>query len=186
MEIVVFPEAATPAGLRTQVVELRNQAWPGGGDGFHDPALSPVSMLLVDEGVVLAALDVLSKELVHAGARFHAGGLSAVVTRTSERGRGHGRHLVSEARRAMPAAGLELGIFTCDRPLRAFYESAGWGLLPDTVLVGGTPSAPFPSDGPGFDKICMAAFFGAAARRAAETFRHARIELYPGAIDKLW
>jgi hypothetical protein len=35
-------------------------------------------MLLVDEGVVLAALDILFKEIVHAGRRWGASGLSTV------------------------------------------------------------------------------------------------------------
>lgn len=143
-------------------------------------------MLLVDGGLVLAALDILRKELRHAGRQFQAGGLSTVVTRVDMRGLGHGRRLVTAARSAMPGLGVEVGLFTCDRELRTFYESAGWTLLPGTVVVGGTPDAPFPSDQPGFDKIALAAFFTPAARAARASFAHARIELYPGNIDKLW
>lgn len=46
------------------------------------------------------------------------------------------------------------------------------------------PEAPFPSDQPGFDKVTLAAFFDPRVRRS--DFGHARIELYPGEIDKLW
>ena len=59
MEIVSFPETATPRGLRAQVLTLQRQEWPGAAPG-HDPALKPLSMLLVDKGVVLAALDFFS------------------------------------------------------------------------------------------------------------------------------
>ncbi|WP_328989444.1 GNAT family N-acetyltransferase [Kribbella sp. NBC_01245] len=191
MQIVSFPEAATPSELRVQVLEIQNQAWPpedGGGRSAstHDPVLRPVSMLLVDGDTVLAALDILFKELEHAGRRFAAGGLSTVATRQEARGGGHGRKLVAAAREAMIASDLDLGLFTCDRPLQAFYESAGWHVLPGAVLVGGTPQAPFPSDQPGFDKVTMADFFSTASRQAQTSFHHARIELYPGAIDKLW
>ena len=79
VEIVSFPETATPGGLRAQVLTMQRQAWPGGAPG-HDPALRPLSMLLVDDGVVLAALDILFKEIVHAGRHWGAAGLSAVVT----------------------------------------------------------------------------------------------------------
>ncbi|MGW9041966.1 GNAT family N-acetyltransferase [Streptomyces lydicus] len=193
MQLLSFPEAATPPDLRAQVRELHDEAWPpsvpppddGSGTG-HDPALRPRSMLLVDDGTVLAALDVLSAPLVHAGRRYRAGGLSTVVTRRAARGRGHGRRLVAAAREAMSRSGLDLGVFTCDRPLRSFYESAGWRPLPGTVLVGGTPTNPFPSDRPGFDKVTMAAFFSATARQSRAAFRHTRLELYPGEIDKLW
>ncbi|TGZ17313.1 hypothetical protein DV517_22860 [Streptomyces sp. S816] len=143
-------------------------------------------MLLVDEGTVLAALDILFKEIVHAGRRFSAGGLSTVVTSKQARGRGYGRQLVTAARERMIAQSLDLGLFTCDRPLQAFYESVGWRVLPGAVLIGGTPQAPFPSDQSGFDKVTMADFFSAGGRQAQELFHRSRIELYPGEIDKLW
>ncbi|MFJ5953047.1 GNAT family N-acetyltransferase [Streptomyces noursei] len=193
MQILAFPEAATPAELRTQVRELQEQAWPsergtapGPTEPVHDPALRPRSMLLLDDGTVLAALDVLAKEIRHAGCDYTAGGLSTVVTRLEARGRGHGRRLVTAAREALATGGYDLGLFTCDRPLRAFYESAGWHHLPGTVLVGGTPQAPFPSDRPGFDKVTMADFFSPRARQARAAFRDSRIALHPGNIDALW
>ncbi|MEU8434744.1 GNAT family N-acetyltransferase [Streptomyces sp. NPDC029216] len=193
MQILSFPEAATPTDLRVQVRAIQEQAWPSESgsdvpvDGpCHDPALRPLSMLLVDEGTVLAALDILSKEIVHAGRRFSAGGLSTVVTSKEARGRGYGRHLVTAAREKMIAQSLDLGLFTCDRPLQAFYEGAGWRVLPGAVLIGGTPQAPFPSDQNGFGKVTMADFFSPEGRQAQASFRHSRIELYPGEIDKLW
>ncbi|MER6310220.1 GNAT family N-acetyltransferase [Streptomyces sp. NPDC001657] len=195
MQILCFPEADTPASLRAQVLDLQHQAWPPaepspGPDAAaalsHDPALYPHSMLLVDDGTVVAALDVLSKPLVHAGRRYRAGGLSTVVTRPAVRGRGYGRRLVAAARTAMAEAGLDLGVFTCDRPLEPFYRSAGWRLLPGTHLIGGTPQYPLASDRPPFDKVTMADFFSAGARRHHAAFRHARLALYPGTIDRLW
>jgi len=193
MQIMAFPEAATPPELRGQVVAMQHQAWPPADAAAvskstltHDPALRPRSMLLVDGGRVLAALDILSKEIMHAGRRYRAGGLSTVVTRRDARGRGHGRHLVAAARQAMAAGDLDLGLFTCDRPLQEFYERAGWQLLPGAVLIGGTRGCPFPSDQPGFDKVTMAAFFSVEAQRHRSSFQHSRIELFPGGIDKLW
>ncbi|MEU9015328.1 GNAT family N-acetyltransferase [Streptomyces sp. NPDC048479] len=193
MQILSFPEEATPSELRVQVREIQEQAWPStrvsvtpADAPTHDPVLRPWSMLLMDEGTVLAALDILSKEIAHTGRRYAAGGLSTVVTRREARGRGHGRRLVAAARATMLTQGLDLGFFTCDRPLQAFYESAGWNLLPGTVLIGGTPQVPFPSDQPGFDKVTMADFFSAEGRQARASFRNCRIELHPGEIDKLW
>ncbi|MEV0564863.1 GNAT family N-acetyltransferase [Dactylosporangium sp. NPDC050588] len=193
MQILSFPEVATPADLRVQVREIQEQVWPSErvsdvpvDSPTHDPALQPLSMLLVDEGTVLVALDILFKEIVHVGQRFSAGGLSTVVTSKQARGRGYGRQLVTAARETMITQGLDLGLFTCDRPLQAFYESAGWRVLPGAVLIGGTPQAPFPSDQPGFDKVTMADFFSTAGRQAQASFQHSRIQLYPGEIDKLW
>jgi GNAT superfamily N-acetyltransferase len=172
------------------MVALQDEAWPperpSGPEPWHDPALRPLSMLLVEDGRVLAALDVLSKELAHRGERYAASGLSAVVTRRAERRRGHGTRLVRAARERIESSGADLGIFTCDRHLQGFYERAGWELQPGTVLVGGTPDDPFPSDREGFDKVTLAAFFTPRARAHAGEFVGCRVELYPGTIDRLW
>lgn len=188
MEIVSFAEAEVPPDLRWQVVALQNQAWPSGQaldpTPWHDPGLEPRSVLLVDGGRVLAALDILSKDIVHRGKRYAASGLSAVVADRDHRGKGHGLKLVEAARWMIEARGADLGIFTCDRHLQVFYERAGWEHLPDTVLIGGTREEPFRSDQ--FDKVVMASFFSSPARAAAGSFIGAQIELYPGKIDKLW
>lgn len=141
-------------------------------------------MLLLDEGRVCSALDVLSKSVVVAGREWAASGLSAVATDTELRGRGYGNRLVRAAREQIAAGGADVGLFTCDTPLRRFYDSAGWELLPGTVLVGGTESAPFPSDQ--FGKVTFGGFFTPAASQARGAFVGSRIPLYSGTIDKLW
>ena len=186
MEIRSFPEAETPPALRSQVLALHAEEWPSSGADGHDPALRPLSMLLVDGGVVLASLDILSKEIDHDGRRYRASGLSAVVTRPEARGRGHGRRLVVAATELIAGSDADLGLFTCDRSLQPFYAAAGWEPLPGTVVVGGTPSAPFPSDQPGLDKVTMARFFTVAAHAHRAAFENCRIGLYPGDIDRLW
>jgi aminoglycoside 2'-N-acetyltransferase I len=188
MRIVSYPEAKVPFALRVQVVALQDQAWPSHEPTEpgprHDPALQPQSMLLVHGGRVLAALDILSKDISHQGRRYSASGLSTVVTDRVHRAKGYGHQIVEAARRLIADSDADLGIFTCDRHLQTFYERAGWQCLPGTVLIGGTREAPFPSDR--FDKVTMACFFSPIAREAAEAFTGSRIELYTGEIDKLW
>jgi Predicted acyltransferase len=185
MRVVSFAQDAVPALLRTQVMALEDQEWPTESRDGHDPALHPIWMMLVDpHDTVLASLAVLSKSIIHDGERYLANGLSAVVTDRAHRGRGHGQRLVHAARDLIAAGGADLGIFTCDPPLADFYQRCGWRILPGTVLVGGTPDAPFPSDR--FGKVTLATLFTEHARTHAATFEHARIELYPGEIDKLW
>ena len=177
-----------PAAVRTQVLALEDQAWPraaGEQPGEHDPALRPEAMVLLDrDGFVRASLTILSKELDHAGRRYVASGLSAVVTDRARRGQGHGLRLVTAARERIASSGADLGIFSCDRPLAGFYQRAGWQVLPGAVLIGGTSSDPFPSDQ--WDKLVLAGLFTEHAREHADDFSHARIGLYPGEIDKLW
>lgn len=182
--IVQFGQAELPDGLRAEQLRLHRQAWPESDDAGHDPLLDPVTMLLLDGEKALATLDILSKGIEHDGQRYKAGGLSAVVTDQAARGQGHGRTLVQAARRTMAELGRDLGIFTCDTELAGFYRKAGWQLLPGTVLIGGTREHPFPSDQ--FDKVTFGAFFTPRARSHAADFEQARIELYPGEIDRLW
>lgn len=186
--VLSFAQHAVPPALQAQVVALHDQAWPRGAGAAatgHDPALQPVMMLLVDDReLVLASLAILSKELFHHGRCYAASGLSAVVTDRSHRNRGYGHRLVTAARERIAASGADLGIFSCDRALATFYRRAGWHILPGTVLIGGTAEHPFPSDR--FDKVVLAGLFTDHAREHAASFAHARIELYPGEIDKLW
>jgi len=188
MPIVTYPERDVPRDLRLQMVALQDQAWPSAGPTgtvpWHDQTLDPVSVLLVEDGVVLSALDILSKPLTHGSETFAASGISALVTDERHRGAGHGTAISRAALALMREMGADLGIFTCDAPLRGLYEGAGWEHLPGKVLVGGTPEEPFPSDH--LDKVTMASFFTAKAKAARLRFEGARIELYPGLIDKLW
>lgn len=188
MHVLSWPEAAAPPAFRRQILDLQRQAWPGDdSDGLtHDPQLDPVSFVLVDGERILAALDVLSKTIVHRGRAYRASGLSTVVVDSAHRGRGLGHELVVAVRRTIEDSGVELVLFTCDRPLQSFYEHAGFEALPGTVLIGGTPERPFPSDQPGFDKVTMAAFCSAAAQAHRFEFVGCRIALHPGEIDKLW
>lgn len=177
-----------PYGLRVEVVRLQREAWPSNEPveirPIHDPQLKPLSMLLLDDGRVCSALDVLSTTIRFAGREWAASGLSTVVTDPELRSRGYGRHLVEAARERIAGSGADVGLFTCDTALRRFYESTGWNLLPGTVLVGGTEAEPFPSDQ--FDKVTFGGFFTPAARQARDAFLGSRIPLYPGPIDKLW
>jgi GNAT superfamily N-acetyltransferase len=101
-EIVEYAEAAVPIALRRQVLVLQDEAWPP-GDGtpsrglVHDPALDPWSVLLVRDAEVVAACDVLSSDLRHAGRSWRASGLSTVVTASGARRRGFGLRLVRSA-----------------------------------------------------------------------------------------
>jgi aminoglycoside 2'-N-acetyltransferase I len=184
LRIVSVPQQELPSELAAEQLRLHRQAWPDSDDTGHDPLLDPLTMLLIEDDTALATLDILSKQITHRGESYAASGLSAVVTDEAYRGQGHGRRLVRAARGTMAELGRDLGIFTCDTELAGFYLRAGWLPLPGTVLIGGTPEQPFPSDQ--FAKVTVGSLFTDHAREHAEDFEGARIELYPGSIDKLW
>ncbi|MEU9256085.1 GNAT family N-acetyltransferase [Streptomyces sp. NPDC048270] len=187
LRVAGFAEAAVPPALARQVAALEAAAWPGSSPG-HDPALAPRALLLTaGDGTVAAALTLLYKEIEVAGRTYRAAGLSGVVTRPELRGRGLGGRLVAAARAELAAdPAVDLALFSCDRPLSAFYRAAGFPPLPGTVLVGGTPGEPLATDGPGFDKVVPAAFFTAEPDRDRAAFTGIRVPLYPGSTDRLW
>lgn len=91
--ICVHAQDDLPEALLEQIRVLDEQAWPGAAGApvrtpRHDPALRPVSMTLFADGRVLVTLDILSKEIEHAGVRYAASGLSTVATDEALRGRG--------------------------------------------------------------------------------------------------
>jgi aminoglycoside 2'-N-acetyltransferase I len=185
--VLRYAESDLPEELRVQVLKAQIAAWSTtSGEPGPDPALSPLSLLLVEQGTVLSSLTILSKEIVHGGASYFAGGLSSVVTPPNGRGGGYGHQLVVAAREFMKDSGFDLGLFTCDRPLQRFYEGAGWSTLIASVLIGGTAEDPFPSDGPGFDKVTMGDFMSEYACSNRDSFHSARICVYPGDIARLW
>jgi aminoglycoside 2'-N-acetyltransferase I len=206
MEIRAWPWEVAPEHIKAQVLALQDAAWPEtaptagespsgdgrAGDGRpsaalaagHDPALRPVTLVLLAGDIVVATLDVLSKQIEHDGEDWAASGLSAVVTDPAKRGRGHGTQLVAATRAAMRARGADLGIFSCDAGLVPFYVGAGWHELPGAVLVGGTPEDPLATDALG--KVVLAEFFSSRARSREASFRDSHIALFPGKIDKLW
>jgi hypothetical protein len=113
MHIESYPEAEVPPHLRAQLVEVQAQARPSDTptlDPWHDPALVPLSVLLLDGDHLLAALDILYTRFMHRGETHAASGLSAVGTDLSEQGKGHGGRLVGEARRMIAASGADLAI----------------------------------------------------------------------------
>ncbi|MEO7286801.1 MAG: GNAT family N-acetyltransferase [Jatrophihabitantaceae bacterium] len=200
VRIASYSDADLPAGIAEQVRALIQQAWPaeppepaepaettepGGLSATgHDPALSPITMVLTRGSTVLSCLSVLSKPIVHGAASYLASGISTMVTDRTQRRHRYGLRLASAARQFMARSGADLGVFTCDRSLQDFYLQAGWSHFDQTVLIGGTRQDPLASDQ--FDKVCLGSLFSTRAIAASTTFIATRIELYPGAIDRLW
>lgn len=91
------------------------------------------------------------------------------------------------ANAAIHSSGADLAIFTCDPALCDFYVQGGWSVMADSYLVGGTREQPVLSSDLGTGgKVVMLDAISALAEEHLADFAAARIELYPGPIDKLW
>ena len=189
MRIVSFPEADVPRELRVQVRALHDEAWPdykAERDGpVHDPALRPLSMLLLDGDRVLSALDILSKQIHHRGQRLRR--------QRAE----HGRDRQGQPRQG-PWSPARAGCPRRDRgerrrPRHLHLRQPTAGVLRARRLAapprhgarrrdtgGAVSQRPVRQGHHG------ALLLAARAQALADTFVGCRIELYPGEIDKLW
>jgi len=190
IEIIVCPEEELPGDLKRQILEALRAEWPrafsgakAGREELNDPALHPAICALVVDGQLASHLSVPQKVIEHRGESYKAYGLSGVLTVPAFRGKGYGERVVRAATAFMEQDGADVGLFTCDPPLRTFYERCRWTVLEGAWLVGGTRARPFPSDT--LDKITFARFFSARAQVHEKDFVGAAIWLELGEGD-LW
>jgi GNAT superfamily N-acetyltransferase len=182
IEIIACTEAELSDDLKGQTLEALRVEWPDAFSGakaeciqLNDPALHGMIFSLVVDGQLASHLSVPRKGIEHRGEPYKACGLSGVLTVPAFRGKGCGERTVRAATAFMEEDGVDVGLFTCDPPLRAFYERCGWTVLEGAWLVGGTRAKPFPSNT--LDKITFARFFSARAQVHENDFAGAAIWL---------
>jgi GNAT superfamily N-acetyltransferase len=182
IEIIACPEEELSDDLLRQTLEALYADWPGAFTGakagrtqLNDPALHAMIFSLVVDGQLASHLSVPRKTIVHRGEPYKAYGLSGVLTVPAFRGKGYGEQVVRAATAFMEQDGADIGLFTCDPPLRPFYERCGWTQLEGSALVGGTRAKPFPSDTLG--KNTFGRFFSARAQTRRNDFMGAAIWL---------
>jgi aminoglycoside 2'-N-acetyltransferase I len=182
IEVIICPEAELPEDLRAQTLNALRDEWPAAFSGaqadrtqLNDPELHAMICSALVGGQLASHVSVPRKTIAHRGKSYKAYGLSGVLTLPPFRGQGYGERVVRAATAFMEEDGADLGLFTCDPPLRSFYERCGWTVLEGASLVGGTRDKPFPSDTLG--KMSFARFFSARARAHEKDFAGAAIWL---------
>lgn len=180
--VMIVPQGAVPHDLKAQIVALLNDAWPSEltleeqlRRPLHDPDRLPLAVILIESGIVLGYLAIPFTTISHSDRAYRAAGLSAVVTHPEQRRRGHGQRLVAAARDTIAASDADIGIFTCDLPLVPFYARCGWTPMPNTAVIGGTRTRPFPAAPLG--KRTMMGFFSERALDHRRDFEGAALYL---------
>ena len=133
IEVIACLEEELPDDLRRQTVEALRDEWPGAFSGgkadrtqLNDPALHAMIFSLLVDSQLASHLSVQRKTIEHRGETYKAYGLSGVLTVPAFRGKGYGEQIVRAATAFMEQDGADIGLFTCDPPLRTFYERCGW------------------------------------------------------------
>jgi GNAT superfamily N-acetyltransferase len=187
--MLMFPETRIPEKIRQQVFSLIKAEWPGAFSGdkenrdwLNRPETNPLALMLVSGDTVIAYTGIVWKYIEHAGENYKAYGLSGVLTNPAYRRQGYGQQLIKAAYQIIGESGADIGIFTCDIPLKGFYEECGWKALEKGYLVGGTRQKPFPEDLSG--KATMINYFSEKARKHMADFENGPI--YLELDDEMW
>jgi aminoglycoside 2'-N-acetyltransferase I len=188
IQVARYRQLECPEAIREQVIRLMKLEWPStfrpGRPEWPSEAveLDPVSIVLMMETVVASHAAVLRAPIEHAGDRYLAFGVAAMVTAAEYRGNGFGRRVFAAATSYMIREHADIGVFTCDAPLRGFYERDGWSVSTSSPLIGGTSEKPFRSDELG--KVTLLQLFSERARanRRAITSSPIHIELGEGML----
>jgi GNAT superfamily N-acetyltransferase len=142
-DILVVRYNQADSALRNQIAWLQHRAAPTSVPipveplpPEHDPALDAISYLLRVGDQIVSYAAIVQKSIVHAGESYRIAGLSCVATDLAYQSQGLGTHVVAAATQAIVASDADIGIFTCDWELTAFYERAGnWQVMHNVTLV---------------------------------------------------
>ncbi|PYE54133.1 GNAT family N-acetyltransferase [Deinococcus yavapaiensis] len=92
-------------------------------------------VLVHDDGRVVAHVGLVRAH-VHAGdERVEVGGYGGVLTKASERGKGHARAALDVADEQLRAWGVAFGFLFCRPQLVPYYSALGWQELAEPVQV---------------------------------------------------
>jgi GNAT superfamily N-acetyltransferase len=178
-----LPYSRAGEALRREIAWLQHRAAPElsppPGNSIapeHDPALDALSFYLrLDERVVSYAA-VVHVPIVHASEPYLVAGLSCVATDPAYQRRGLGSRVVAAATRAILDSTADIGLFTCDPPLVAFYARAGdWRPAPGIILLGNRLPGALSSTTLG--KAVLMRLVSARAQAAAASLETATISL---------
>ncbi|MCA9985981.1 MAG: GNAT family N-acetyltransferase [Anaerolineales bacterium] len=179
MNIRAIPYHEAGNSLRRAFGTLQERVAPTGMEPdleLHDPALDARSFYVSAGEQVISYAAVVRKAISHGGQTFQLAGLSCVATDPAWQRQGLGSRVVSAATAYIETSGVDLGLFTCDPPLAAFYWQAGaWPVRADLVLVGSQHPAALSSRL--LDKVVLLRLFSARAQAAAAAFSQTTINL---------
>ncbi|MEZ4863639.1 MAG: GNAT family N-acetyltransferase [Caldilineaceae bacterium] len=180
IEQLIYPQDQLPEHLKWQIISFLRIYYPEGfmgvnrlRDWISTPHNHPVSIMLVEAGVLISHTEVVWKELVHAGEHYKAYGLTGVFTYPPFRGQGYGRQIVEAGTAYIDGSDGDIGIFHCAPHLQSFYEQCGWSAMAEATTLVGDYAAPTVSE-----EVMMMRFLSEKGRQGQATF--AQQQLYFG------
>jgi GNAT superfamily N-acetyltransferase len=177
---IVYPSSELPVHLKYQILSFLRIVWPEGFTGknrlrdwISREEDHSVSIMLVEQDILISHTEVVWKYLDHAGETYKAYGLSGVFTYPAFRGQGYGRRIVDRGTAYIEASDADIGIFHCDPSLKEFYAESGWIPMERAVTLVGSKDHPKISN-----ELMMMRFLSEKGKRGRPAFE--RFPLYFG------
>ena len=177
---LIYPSNELPPHLKCQILSFLRMMWPGGFEGknrLRDWISSPedhsISIMLVENDILISHTEVVWKYLDHAGGTYKAYGLSGVLTYPAFRKQGYGKRIVEKGTAYIEASDADIGIFHCDKSLKEFYVSCGWIPMETAVTFIGVKDSPMISS-----ELMMMRFLSQHGRKGRPAFES--VPLYFG------
>ncbi len=149
VEEKVYTSRDLPPDLKSQILCFLRIMWPEGfrgknrlRDWITPEEDHPISIVLVESGILISHTQVVWRQLEHAGVTYKAYGLTGVFTYPAFRGQGYGKRVVELGTARILAGDGDLGIFHCDHSLREFYAGLGWIPMETAVTLEGPRESP--------------------------------------------
>lgn len=169
---LIYPQDQLPEPLKCQILAFLRINYPEGFIGANrlrnwisSPDMHPVSIMLVEAGILISHTEILWQEIEHIGQRYKAYGLSGVFTYPAFRGQGYGQQIVELGTAYIDASDGDIGIFHCTPHLKTFYSRSGWLAMEYATTLIGDRSDPTLSD-----ELMMMRFLSEKGRQGRTTF----------------
>lgn len=167
-----YPQDELPPHLKCQILAFLRITYPEGfvganrlRDWISTPDNHPVSILLVEAGILISHTEVVWKELRHADTSYKVYGLTGVFTYPAFQGQGYGRRIVELGSAYIDASDGDIGLFHCAPHLEPFYRQCGWTPMHHAITLVGNPATPVASA-----ELLMMRFLSDKGQRGRATF----------------
>jgi GNAT superfamily N-acetyltransferase len=169
---VIYPSNELPAHLKWQILSFLRITWPEGfigenklRDWVSSAENHSISLMLVEDEILISHTEVVWKYLDHAGETYKAFGLTGVFTYPAFRGQGYGKQIVERGTAYLEASDADIGIFHCDSSLKEFYAACGWIPMKSATTMVGSKDNPRVSD-----ELMMMRFVTGKGKRGRPAF----------------
>ena len=169
---LIYPDNEIPPQWKCQILCFLRMMWPKGfmgenrlRDWISTEDNHSISIMLVEQNILISHTEVVWKYLDHAGETYKAYGLSGVLTYPAFRGQGYGKRIVERGTAYIDASDADIAMFHCDKSLKEFYMRCGWIPMETAVTYVGPKTNPYVSN-----ELLMMRFYSEHGKKSRPAF----------------